>query len=138
VNLGNNTGADVQILDSNGNVVKTLHTATKDAQNSSTVTWDGSTDQGSTALAGTYKINIVGQDTDSSLYAFMQDTVTGVRFTDSGVMLKIGGRELAASDVTDVAMDSASQSGFDSTSGSSAIGLLGKTVRARQGQRVTV
>jgi len=132
VNLGNNTSADVQILDSNGNVVKTLHTGDKDAQNSSTVTWDGSTDQGATALAGTYKVNIVGQDKDTSLYAFLQDTVTGVRFTDSGVMLKIGGRELAASDVTDVAMDASSQSGFGDVSPSSAVELLGKSVRVRQ------
>jgi flagellar basal-body rod modification protein FlgD len=132
VNLGNNSSAAVQILDANGNVVRTLNTTTKDAQNSSTVTWDGTTDQGTIAPAGTYTVNIVGQDTDSSLYAFLQDTVTGVRFTDSGVMLKIGGRELAASDVTDVAMDSNGSSGFDSISSSNAVALLGKSVRVKQ------
>jgi flagellar basal-body rod modification protein FlgD len=132
VNLGNNSAAAVQILDADGKVVKTLNTTTKDSQNSSTVTWDGSTDQGTYAPAGTYTVNIVGQDTDSSLYAFLQDTVTGVRFTDKGVMLKIGGRELSASDVTDVAMDSSSASGFDSISSSNAVSLLGKTVRAKQ------
>jgi flagellar basal-body rod modification protein FlgD len=132
VNLGNKSGADVQILDSDGNVVKTLQTATKDAQNSSTVTWDGSTDKGDYAAAGTYKVNIVGQDKDDSLYAFIQNIVTGVRFTKDGVLLKIGGRELAASDVMDVAMDASGSAGFDNGSTAGAIGLLGKTVRARQ------
>ncbi len=132
VNLGNNSAAAVQILDADGNVVRTLNTTTKDAQNSSTVTWDGTTDQGTIAPAGTYTVNIVGQDTDSSLYAFIQDIVTGVRFTDSGVMLKIGGRELPASDVSDVAMDSNGSSGFDSISSSNAVALLGTTVRVKQ------
>jgi flagellar basal-body rod modification protein FlgD len=131
VNLGNNSGATVQILDGDGTVVKNIRTTSKDSQNSSVVEWDGTTDQGNFAQAGTYTVNIVGQENDSSLYAFIQNTVTGVRFTKDGVMLKIGGRELAASDVMDVAMDSGGQGAFDISS-SSAIELLGKTVRSRQ------
>jgi flagellar basal-body rod modification protein FlgD len=132
VNLGNNSGAAVQILDSDGTVVKTLHSTGKDAQNSTTVEWDGTNDQGGYAQAGTYKVNIVGQDSDDSLYAYVQDIVQGVRFTKDAVFLKIAGRELPASDVMDVAMTSDSSSGFGSISSTSAVELLGKTVRSRQ------
>jgi flagellar basal-body rod modification protein FlgD len=132
INLGSNVGASVQILDSDGNIVKTLQTGTKDSLNASTVTWDGSTDQGTTAQAGTYSVNVVGSDSDSSLYAFIQDTVTGVSFTDNGVMLKIGGQDLPASDVTDVNEGSGASSSFGDVSASSAVGLLGKTVRVQQ------
>jgi flagellar basal-body rod modification protein FlgD len=132
VNLGNKSGAAVQILDSNGNVIKTLNTTTKDSQNSSTVSWDGTSDNGDIAMAGTYSVNIVGQDNDSSLYAFIQSTVTGVRFTKDGVLLKIGGRELKASDVMDVAMSNDTSSGFGGISSTSAVELLGKTVRSKQ------
>ena len=81
VNLGSNDSATVQILDDSGNVVKTLQAGDKDSQNAATVAWDGSTDAGGTADAGTYKINVVGSDTDSSLYAFVENTVQGVGFS---------------------------------------------------------
>src|SRR5271157_3830998 len=71
VNLGSNDSATVQILDDSGNVVKTLQAGDKDSQNAATVAWDGGTDAGGTAAAGTYSINVVGSDTDPSLYAFV-------------------------------------------------------------------
>ena len=132
ISLGSNSGATVQILDSDGKVVKTLQTGTKDSNNASTVTWDGSTDQSTIAQAGSYTVNVVGQDTDSSLYAFIQDIVTGVSFTANGVMLKIGGQNLSASDVTDVNEVSGASSSFGDVSASSAVALLGKTVRVQQ------
>jgi len=131
VYLGNKSEATVQILDSNDKVIKTLQANQKDNQNSAVVEWDGTKDNGEFASAGTYKVNIVGQDKDASLYAFIQDVVTGVRFTNEGAMLKIGGRELPASDIMDVAMDT-SESGFGNISPSSAVELLGKMVRVRQ------
>jgi flagellar basal-body rod modification protein FlgD len=136
ISLGDNSGATVQILDGNKNVVKTLQTGTKDSNNASTVTWDGSTDQNTAAAAGTYTVNVVGSDTDSSLYAFTQNIVTGVSFTDSGVMLKIAGQDLPASDVTDVNQVDSAASSFGDVSASSAVALLGKTVRVQQ-QTVT-
>jgi flagellar basal-body rod modification protein FlgD len=132
VNLGSNSGATVQVLDSDGKVLKTIQTKDKDSQNSSTVSWDGTSDNGDYVQAGTYKINIVGQDTDDSLYAFIQDIVQGVRFGSDGVLLKIAGKELAASDVMDVAMSDDASGGFSGISASSAVELLGKTVKVRQ------
>jgi flagellar basal-body rod modification protein FlgD len=131
VTLGNKSEADVQLLDSDGKVVKTLRASGKDDQNSVSLVWDGTTDKGDFAAAGAYKINIVGQDKDDSLYAFVQDVVQGVRFSKDGSMLKIGGKELSAADIMDVAMNE-SQDGFGSISASSAVELLGKNVRVAQ------
>jgi len=131
VHLGNNDSGTVQILDDKGTVIKTLQTGAKDAQNSSTVTWNGTTDAGGYAQAGTYAINVVGQDSDSSLYAFVNDTVQGVSFSSTGAKLAIGGKELTVANVMDVAPDSTT-TGFDSLSPSTAIGLIGKKVRVTQ------
>jgi flagellar basal-body rod modification protein FlgD len=131
VHLGNNNEANVQILDSDGKVVKTLQAANKDSQNSSTVEWNGTTDNGDFAMAGTYTVSIVGEDKDDSLYAFVQDVVQGVTFSSSGAKLKIGGRELPTTDIMDVAMEQ-TQAGFGGISPSSAIELLGKQVRVYQ------
>jgi flagellar hook assembly protein FlgD len=113
-------------------VLKTIQTGTKDSQNSSTVSWNGTSDNGDYVQAGTYKLNIVGQDTDNSLYAFIQDIVQGVRFSSDGVLLKIAGKELSASNIMDVAMNDDASGGFSGISASSAVELLGKTVKVRQ------
>jgi flagellar hook assembly protein FlgD len=131
VHLGNNDGAQVEILDDKGNILKTLQTSGKDAQNSSTVTWDGTTDAGSYAPAGTYAITIAGQDKDPSLYAFVEDTVQGVQFSSNGAKLEVGGKELTVANVMDVAPDDQT-SNFGSISPSAAIELLGKKVRVSQ------
>ena len=128
VNLGNNASADVQILDDKGNVIKTLRTSGKDGQNSATVAWDGATDAGGYAGAGTYKINVVGSDTDSSLYAYVEDVVQGVGFSASGASLKVGGKEMSVADVMNVSPDAAA-SAMGAISSSTAIGLIGKTIR---------
>jgi len=131
INLGNNTQASVQILDENGDVVRTLTASNKDKSGSATVVWDGKKEDGTPALAGTYAIAIAGQETDSSLYAFVEDYVQGVSFSSSGARLKIAGKELSVSNVMDVAKDDET-SGIGSLSPSLAIELLGKAVRVKQ------
>jgi Flagellar hook capping protein len=131
VNLGNTYSADVQILDDKGNVIKTLTASGKDSQNSATVAWDGTTDQGGYAGAGTYKINVVGSDTDASLYAFVEDVVQGVGFSASGATLQVDGKEMSVSDVMNVTSDDAA-SAVGSISASTAIGLIGKIIRVLQ------
>jgi len=128
VHLGNNDGAAVQIRDANGAVIRTLNTTGKDAQNSAVVEWDGLTDEGTFAGSGVYEVYIKGQDTDTSLYAFVEDTVQGVRFTAGGPLVKIAGKELSISDIMDVSTENA-KSGFEGLSAASAVGLIGKTVR---------
>jgi flagellar hook assembly protein FlgD len=93
--------------------------------------WDGKTDKGEIAEAGTYTLHIEGEENDSSLYAFIEDVVTGVRFTDNNAMLKIHGMELPLGYILDVASGSQTGGG-EALSQGSAVALLGKNVRVQQ------
>lgn len=128
INLGNNAEATVEIRDEEGNVIKTISTTEKNSDGSAEVLWDGTTDDGALAESGTYQIYVQGQDADTSLYAFVQDTVEGVRFSGQGPLVKIAGIEMAISNILDVS-PSAESSGFGGISAGSAVGLIGKTVR---------
>ncbi len=128
VHLGNASEGVVEIRNADGEVIKSIKTSGKDSENSSTVLWDGTDDKGGPAKAGKYLVSIAGSDKDSSLYAFVQDTVAGVRFTADGVLVKIGGKEISIGEVLDVSTGSSSSA----LSQSSALSLLGKLVRVRQ------
>jgi len=127
VHLGNAASGKVEVKDEDGKVIRTIAATGKDAQNSVTVYWDGKTDDGEKAKVGTYTIGVAGQDKDLSLYTYVQEVVEGVRFTNDGVMVKIGGREININGVLDVSVST--NGGYMSQS--SALGLMGKTVRAR-------
>jgi flagellar basal-body rod modification protein FlgD len=131
IQLGSNQDATVKLVDKDGNVVKTLQTEGKDSENSSTIKWDGTKDDGTYASAGQYTIQIDGQDKDPSLYAFVKDMVSGVRFTSNGALVKIGGTEISIGNVLDVSTGSGS-SDINSLSPSTAVSLLGKEVRVMQ------
>ena len=131
VHLGNAQSAEVRLLDSDGNVVKTFVATGKDAENSVTLNWDGVGDNGKHVQAGTLAVQIQGSDTDPGLYAFVQDQVQGVRFSSEGALIKVGGRELSVGNVMDVSIGDGAQ-GTGSLSSQSAIELLGKQVRMRQ------
>jgi flagellar basal-body rod modification protein FlgD len=130
--LGDNGNATVQIEDSKGTVVKTMTASGKDNQNSVQLSWDGTTDDGGTAPAGSYTIHIVGQEKDSSLYAFVEDVVTGVRFSGSTALVKIHGTELPLSNILDVSSGSAAGGGGQMLSQGSAVSLIGKEIRVLQ------
>jgi flagellar hook assembly protein FlgD len=130
VNLGSKlTAATVQIEDGSGNVIRTMTAGNKDAQNSSEVDWDGKTDQGTDAGNGTYTVHIVGEETNPDLYAFIQNSVDGVQFTDKGAMLTVAGQQLPISNIMSVTPQAATGSSFGNLSSESALSLLGKTVR---------
>jgi flagellar basal-body rod modification protein FlgD len=131
VNLGSNKAADVRLLDGDGNVVRTLTATNKDGTNAATVTWDGKTEDGTYAPAGTYTIKIAGQEDDASLYAFEEDVVQGVSFSSTGAKLKVAGKELSVANVMDVAKE-VSASGFGALSTAQAMELLGKEVRVKR------
>lgn len=132
VHLGEYSSAIVELLDGDGNVVKTLEAEEKDGENSVDLSWDGSTDLGEIAKGGKYTIRIAGEEDDPSLYAFVQDIVEGVRFTNSGALVKIDGRELSIGNVLDVAYGGEDNSGTSSIPASTAVSLLGKVVRTRE------
>jgi flagellar basal-body rod modification protein FlgD len=129
IHLGNAPSAIVEIKDDSGTVIRTLETSTKDAENSAAVVWDGMNDKGEKVDSGTYTINIQGQAYNSELYAFVQNVVQGVRFTDTGALIKVGGMELPTGNIMDVSMTDTGASAFGSLSQDSALGLIGKTVR---------
>lgn len=104
VHLGEQERAVVRLLDQDGNTIRTLEAEGKDAENSAMLEWDGLRDDGERAKVGVYRIEIEGQDTDSALYAFVQDTVQGVRFTAEGPVIKAGGKELSIGNVMDVSI----------------------------------
>ncbi len=131
VHLGNNNSAVVEIVNRDGEVVKTLEASGKDSENSVAISWDGSTDQETVAPSDIYEIRIQGQEEHPELYAYAQDVVEGVRFSPDGALVKIGGQELSIGNVLDVSIGSASGSA-GGLSPSSAVTLLGKQVRMRQ------
>jgi flagellar basal-body rod modification protein FlgD len=127
VHLGNAETGTVQILNADGEVVKTLSVSGKDAQNSVTVNWDGKDERGQYLKPGTFSINVVGSENNNALYSFVQDVVEGVRFTGDGVLVKIAGREIGIAEVLDVSLGE----GNGYITQSSALALMGKQVRAR-------
>lgn len=133
VYIGGNSEATVEIRDSTGTVVKSMVASDKDSQNTVNLVWDGKKENGDTVEAGAYTIHIAGEENDSGLYAFIEDVVTGVRFTDNNAMLKIHGMELPLGSILDVASGSETAQSQSLVQGS-AVSLLGKTVRVQQSE----
>jgi len=132
VHLGNSTDAIVEIVNDDGDVIKTMKATDKDNQNSVELAWDGNTDSGKVAKAGKYTIHIAGQENDSSLYSFVQDEVEGVRFTSDGALIKVDGKELSIGNVLDVSTSGNRSDLLSSVTPSTAVALLGKQVRVRE------
>ncbi len=130
INLGNANEALVQIKDKDGNLVKSFTANEKDSENSQTLVWDGKSDTGELVNSGKYTIHIEGEDTNSELYAFVQDNITGIRFTSNGTVVKIGGKELPLSNVLDVSSGTNGSSGI--LSAQNAVSLIGKNIRVKQ------
>jgi len=126
VHLGSKNEVTVDIKDSDGKVVRTFEVKEKDAENSAMFNWDGKDNSGQTLKNGRYLIEVQGQDKDSSLYSFAQAVVEGVRFTPSGVLVKVEGREISIGELLDV---SRGDEGHAAQSG--ALALMGKLIRAR-------
>jgi len=127
VHLGNAHNGVVEIRNAEGEIIRTLSVNDKDATNSGIVYWNGKMDNGQTARAGNYLVGVRGQENNPSLYTFVQSVVEGVRFTADGVLVKIDGREISIGEVLDVSMNE--DGGYMSQS--SALSLMGKSVRAR-------
>ena len=128
VHLGSANDAVVEIKNADGEVIATLKATNKDAQNSATVYWNGKQTSGETAKIGNYMLNVKGSENNSALYTFVQEVVEGVRFTETGVLVKIGGSEISMGEVMDVS----NEEGGYVMSQQSALSVMGKEVRARQ------
>jgi len=127
VHLGSANDAVVEIKNADGEVIAALKATNKDAQNSATVYWNGKQTSGETARIGNYVLNVKGSENNSALYTFVQEVVEGVRFTETGVLVKIGGNEISMGEVMDVSKD---EQGYV-MSQQTAMSLIGKDVKAR-------
>lgn len=129
VHLGNSDKAEVQVLDYEGNVIRTFEASGKDSENSVQLSWDGKNDAGEHVQAGNYYLNVVGQDKDASLYCFVEDIVTGVRYGTDGPLIKIGGKEIPIGNIMDISMSDSSDSKDNGLSSTQALSMLGKIVK---------
>ncbi len=96
--------AQVQILDSQGNVVRTIK-GTGVAAGDVDVQWDGLTDAGTQAAAGSYTVKVTATDaTGAAITAspFFYGTVSGVRFKSTGTVFVVDGQEINLSDILEV------------------------------------
>ncbi len=133
VHMGNIPSATLDIVDSQGNTVKTLNVQKPQHSTETTVQWDGTTNQGTPAQPGRYSLQFSDSEKNGGVYAYVEDTVDGVRFGSDKAYLKIAGQELPVSQIMDVDNTESSQGG-GRLSASSATSMLGKTVRIAQPQ----
>lgn len=103
VSLGNRSSAQLQILDSEGTVIRTI--SVKDDADNPTGTvvaaWDGMDSVGENRLdAGSYRVRLVSADANA--YTYQEGTVQGVGYTNGQVRVRVGGAELGLSSILDV------------------------------------
>ncbi|WP_103026682.1 flagellar hook assembly protein FlgD [Salinibacter altiplanensis] len=96
--------ATVTIRDAGGNAI---HTETlKDVSGTTEVSWDGTTDGGAPAPAGTYSVDVnatSGSGDSIQAAAQLEGTVDRVTLEDGGTSLRIGGAQVAMSRVQSIA-----------------------------------
>lgn len=96
--------ATVQILDSTGKVVRTIDNPSV-AAGDSDFKWDGLTDTGAQAAAGSYTVNVTAKDVKGAAITaspFFYGIVTGVRFKSTGTVFLVDGQEINLSDILEV------------------------------------
>jgi len=94
----------VSVLDSSGNVVKTIQNAPTGSGDQK-FTWDGTDDAGNQAGPGTYTFSVQAKDSSgASITASpcIYGTVSGVRFNSSGTVFVIDGTEVPLSDILEI------------------------------------
>ena len=106
VNANADAPVTISILDGEGNVIDTMN-GTADDNGTASFSWSGQTTSGAYAPAGTYTVQIEGQDTDPSLYAFDEGTVDGVSTLNGVTQLTVNGQTVPVSSIIDITTNSA-------------------------------
>ena len=91
---------EVNILDSNGNVVRT-ETLGSFSKGDHSWTWDGLSDSGRNVPQGTYRveINAINGETPVNALTFMKGEVSSVKYTSNGVELIVNGVAIPLGDI---------------------------------------
>jgi len=96
--------AQVKILDANGNVVRTIN-GTGVTAGDVDVQWDGLTDTGAQAAAGTYTVQVTAADANGKAITatpYFYGTVTGVKFKSTGTAFVVDGQDVDLSSILEV------------------------------------
>jgi len=110
-NVTASSGSEFAILDSKSKVVRTISldgtkgdgTSILDANGDGTVTWNGLTDTGTVAGAGTYSLVVQKAGTSTaSGSAWTDATVSGVEFATDGPRLVAGGKAYKMEDLLSI------------------------------------
>jgi flagellar basal-body rod modification protein FlgD len=94
-------GAEVEIYDENGSLVRTLTLGPQAAGNRS-FTWDGRMDDGTSAPSGRYRVAVTARNADgASVNADLtiEDTVDAVGYDGGYPILDVGGVSVMMGDV---------------------------------------
>lgn len=98
------TTAEVQVVDSFGNTVRTIQNSSLPAGTSS-FNWDGRTDAGNTARPDNYIIRIAATDSDGQpvpANTSINGQVTAVRLTSEGVNIMIGNTPVTMASIKEI------------------------------------
>jgi len=131
--LGEKSSGVVKIIDGDGNVVKSINLSGKDSTNAVTFMWDGTNDKGEKMPKDRYNLVVDGQETNSALYCFVEDFVTGVRFDSAkGTMVRVSNVEIPIGNILEVkntSSDGGIGGGVGNLTMSQAIGMIGHKVK---------
>lgn len=91
----------MSLCDKSGNVVYSC-SAPVDDNGVALFDWNGMTDKGTYADAGTYSISITGQKSNAGIYAFTDGIVSGISNVGGNVRLRVGDKLVSVSDIIDI------------------------------------
>jgi flagellar hook assembly protein FlgD len=107
VNTGTRNNAVVELRDRSDNLVAMMNTAVdgiRDTDGAVIVAWDGRGLDGQSFVgAGNYRIRVVGEEDDPTLYAFSDGTVDGITMFNGAPRIRVNGRVVSFSDIIDIA-----------------------------------
>ncbi|MCC6395760.1 MAG: flagellar hook capping protein [Bacteroidetes bacterium] len=94
----------VKIYDAQGLLVRTM-SAADTAKGDTTLTWDGKDDDGNTVAAGAYTVSVSAVDASGKAVTaspFLFGTITGVRFTSTGTVFLVDGKEIPVANIIEI------------------------------------
>ncbi len=97
------SNVQVNILDSNGNVIRSENLSGF-SKGDHSWTWDGKADNGRSAPAGNYRVEIsaVNGETPVNALTFVKGEVESVKYTSSGVQLVVNGVAIPLGDIESI------------------------------------
>ncbi|MBN1576082.1 MAG: hypothetical protein JW913_05995 [Chitinispirillaceae bacterium] len=99
---GTRAYVQVELIDASGKAAYAVSVPV-DEDGVARLDWNGQKTDGTLADAGTYRIRIVGEGNDPSLYAFYEGKVSGITNLNGDTRLRIGTQTVGLSSIIDIA-----------------------------------